>query len=93
MSFFRLNDLYALRRYTNDVPLVIKYGNPSWKMKVSDEEMELLKKCDGVSTFSMNDLSGAEASFLKTMISRNIVQELSNPFQKTQILQKKNHLI
>ncbi len=79
MSFFRLNDFYALRKFSNKVPLVIGFGRPSAKWPVSEDEMELLKKCDGVTDICISGLPAADASFLETMISKKVVEEISEP--------------
>ncbi len=77
MPFYRINDKYALRKYTNKIPFVVEYGVSAGIIRVSETEMNVLKRCTGVDEFSISDLSGEEASFLRKMIDENIVQEMN----------------
>ena len=79
MSFFRLNDAYALRSFTDRKPLVVLFGNPSGKWEVSADEMALLQKCDGTTDINVNALTEKETEFLKKMIGKKAVSEVNEP--------------
>lgn len=79
MKYYRLSDTYALRRYTNRVPLVVQFGSAHHKWPVTEEEMALFRKCDGVTPFELTELSEKDADFLRSMMAKKVVQEMNDP--------------
>lgn len=79
MAFYRLSDEYALRKFTNKIPCIVEYGISSGKMRISEDEMNVLKRCSGVNEFCISDLSEEDASFIRKMIEEDIVQEINEP--------------
>ena len=79
MSFYRLYDRYALRKFTNKIPFLIEYGYADSPKQISEEELNLLKKCDGITDIDINNLSKIEADILHQYIHNGVVNELSEP--------------
>lgn len=91
--YYRLNDIYALRKYTNDIPYIIVYAVIGYQHEVSEHEMEILKKCDGVTDFNINDLSEQDAEYLQKLINFQIIEVLEKPLplKKYRAFKKYNH--
>ena len=79
MPYLKLRSKYALRRFTNNVPLIVSFGNykPTWE--VSEDGMDFLKKCDGVTFIDKESLSETEYEYFRRFSEMGFIREMSHP--------------
>lgn len=77
IKYIRMTDEYTLRGYYKKNYLV--WFGSDWRIELNDEELEFLKKCDGITSYDVDNLRESENDKLQYYISEGVVELLDKP--------------
>ena len=93
MLYYRLNDKYALRKYTNNIPMLVIYGKAQGRWQITENELMFLIRCDGVTPFDKESLSDEEKLYCEKYMHNGVISEIDvpNPIKTNRAYQQFNH--